>query len=133
MGCYGIGITRVVASAIEQNHDDNGIIWPMALAPFHIAIVPINYHKSDDVKAKCDELHDALSNAGFEVLLMDAEKARLGGMLADVELIGVPHRIVVGDRGLEKGEIEYRHRAASENEALNADNVIDALTQKLSR
>lgn len=132
MGCYGIGITRVVASAIEQNHDDNGIIWPMALAPFHIAIVPINYHKSDDVKAKCDELHDALNNAGFEVLLMDAEKARLGGMLADVELLGIPHRIVVGDRGLEKGEIEYRQRAASENEALAADNIIDALIQKLS-
>jgi len=131
MGCYGIGITRVVASAIEQNHDDNGIIWPEALAPFQLAIVPINYHKSDAVRAQCNEIHNALTAQGIDVLLMDGEKARLGGMLADVELIGIPHRVVVGDRGLEKGEIEYRHRAASENEALNAENIIEQLTQKL--
>jgi len=115
MGCYGIGVSRVVASAIEQNNDDNGILWPNALAPFQIAIVPINMHKSEQVRETCEKLYSDLQSAGLDVLFMDEEKARLGGMLADVELMGLPHRIVVGDRGLEKGVVEYRNRRESDN------------------
>ena len=132
MGCYGIGITRVVAAAIEQNYDDNGIKWPAALAPFQVAIAPINYHKSSAVAAACDRIYDELTQAGIEVILMDAEKARLGGILADIELVGITHRIVVGDRGLEAGEIEYRHRHASDNEALAADNVVAELLARIN-
>ena len=116
MGCYGIGVSRVVAAAIEQNHDDNGIIWPEALAPFQIALVPINMHKSDAVRETCEKLYTDLQQAGYDVLYMDEEKARLGGMLADVELMGLPHRLVIGDRGLENGTVEYRSRRASENQ-----------------
>jgi prolyl-tRNA synthetase len=115
MGCYGIGVSRVVASAIEQNNDDNGILWPNALAPFHIAIVPINMHKSEQVRETCEKLYTELQTSGLDVLFMNEEKARLGGMLADVELMGLPHRIVVGDRGLEKGVVEYRNRRESDN------------------
>lgn len=115
MGCYGIGVSRVVASAIEQNNDENGILWPNALAPFHIAIVPINMHKSEQVRETCEKLYTELQNSGLDVLFMNEEKARLGGMLADVELMGLPHRIVVGDRGLEKGVVEYRNRRESDN------------------
>ncbi|TNE76371.1 MAG: proline--tRNA ligase [Gammaproteobacteria bacterium] len=115
MGCYGIGVSRVVAAAIEQNHDDNGIIWPEALAPFQVALVPINMNKSEAVRETCEKLYAELSNAGLDVLFMDEEKARLGVMLADVELIGIPHRVVVGDRGLEQGEVEYCCRREGEN------------------
>jgi prolyl-tRNA synthetase len=132
MGCYGIGITRVVASAIEQNYDDNGIKWPAALAPFQVAIAPINYHKSEKVAAACDELYQQLTAAGVEVLLMDAEKARLGGILADIELVGITHRVVIGDRGLESGEIEYRHRHAAENESLAVDNLLTELLARVN-
>ena len=116
MGCYGIGVSRIVAAAIEQNNDANGIIWPDSIAPFQIAIVPINMHKSETVKHACETLYDNLSSAGYEVLFMDEPKARLGGMLADIELIGIPHRIVIGDRGLEGGTVEYRNRRESENQ-----------------
>ena len=116
MGCYGIGVSRIVAAAIEQNNDANGIIWPDSIAPFQIAIVPINMHKSETVKHACETLYDKLSSAGYEVLFMDEPKARLGGMLADIELIGIPHRIVIGDRGLEGGTVEYRNRRESENQ-----------------
>jgi prolyl-tRNA synthetase len=115
MGCYGIGVSRVVAAAIEQNHDDQGIIWPPAIAPFQIAIVPINMHKSPAVAQKCEDLYQHLKQAGHDVLFMDEPKARLGVMLADVELIGIPHRLVVGDRGLEAGTVEYKGRRDSES------------------
>lgn len=131
MGCYGIGVSRVVAAAIEQNHDDNGIIWPASIAPIQVAIVPINYGKSDAVREKCDAIYEALSAQGIDCLLFDEPKARLGGILADVELIGIPHRIVVGDRGLDKGEIEYRQRRASDNEAIAADTVIETLIERV--
>lgn len=131
MGCYGIGVTRVVASAIEQNHDENGIIWPETIAPFQLAIVPINQHKSPAVKETCEKLYDELSELGVDVIYMDEDKARLGVMLADVELMGIPHRVVVGERNLNDGKIEYRHRKAEENEMLNADNVIAELRAKL--
>ena len=109
MGCYGIGVTRVVAAAIEQNHDDSGIIWPDALAPFQLAICPINYHKSEEVKAVADQLYSECIANGIEVLL-DDRKLRPGVMFSDMELIGVPHRIVFSDRGLKQQQFEYKGR-----------------------
>ena len=109
MGCYGIGITRVVAAAIEQNHDDKGIIWPAPLAPFAVAIAPIGYDRNDAVRALADTLHDELHAAGVEVLLDDRGE-RPGVMFADLELIGIPHRITIGDRGLKEGKVEYQAR-----------------------
>lgn len=129
MGCYGIGVSRIVAAAIEQNNDDNGIMWPDAIAPFQIAIVPINMHKSESVKLACEELYDQLTELGYEVLFMDEAKARLGGMLADIELIGIPHRVVIGDRGLDDGKIEYRHRRESENQHIATDDIVRFLTE----
>ena len=131
MGCYGIGVSRIVAAAIEQNHDDNGIIWPDAIAPFQLAIVPINMHKSDKVKEACENLYQKLSDAGYEVLFMDEPKARLGGMLADIELIGIPHRIVIGDRGLEDGTVEYRSRRETENQHIAMDKLDDFIAENL--
>ena len=133
MGCYGIGVSRIVAAAIEQNHDDNGIIWPEAIAPFQLAIVPINMHKSEAVKEACESLYNKLSQAGYEVLFMDEPKARLGGMLADVELIGIPHRIVIGDRGLEEGTVEYRSRRETENQHIAMDKLDDFIANNLSK
>lgn len=127
MGCYGIGVSRIVAAAIEQNHDANGIIWPQAIAPFDVAIVPINGHKCPHVAEQAERLYQQLQTAGFEVLLMDEAKARLGVMLADIELIGIPHRIVIGDRGLAAGEYEYRARTASDNQAVAIDAIVDHL------
>jgi prolyl-tRNA synthetase len=109
MGCYGIGVTRVVAAAIEQNHDARGIVWPAPMAPFQVALVPIGYHKSAEVRAATDELYRGLAQAGLEVLLDDREE-RPGVMFADMELIGLPHRIVVSERGLKEGAIEYQGR-----------------------
>ena len=132
MGCYGIGVSRIVAAAIEQNHDENGIIWPDAIAPFHIALVPINMHKSDRVKETCETLYTQLTSAGYEVLFMDEQKARLGAMLADIELIGIPHRIIVGDRGLEDGTVEYRHRRALDNQYIGLDKLPEFLASTIS-
>ena len=131
MGCYGIGVSRIVAAAIEQNHDENGIIWPTAIAPFQIAIVPINMHKSEVVKQACEGLYSQLTEAGFDVLFMDEQKARLGSMLADIELIGIPHRLVVGDRGLDEGKIEYRDRTQSENQSIDIDQLVAFISDKL--
>lgn len=127
MGCYGIGVTRVVAAAIEQNHDDNGIIWPAAIAPFQVALIPINAHKSAAVSEKCEALYVELQAAGYDVIYMDEAKARLGVMLADTELMGIPHRFVVGDRGLEAGNIEYKGRRDSEKTEIPMDSIIDFL------
>ena len=109
MGCYGIGITRVVAAAIEQNHDGKGIAWPQPLAPFAVAIAPVGYDRNEGVKALADSLHDRLEAAGVEVLLDDRGE-RPGVMFADLELIGIPHRITIGDRGLKEGKVEYQAR-----------------------
>ena len=133
MGCYGIGVSRIVAAAIEQNHDDNGIIWPDAIAPFQLAIVPINMHKSELVKETCENIYQKLSDAGYEVLFMDEPKARLGGMLADIELIGIPHRIVIGDRGLEEGTVEYRSRRETENQHIAMDKLDDFIAENLRK
>jgi len=112
MGCYGIGVTRVVAAAIEQNHDANGIIWPDALAPFQVVLVPINYEKSALVRETSDRLYEEFTAAGIDALLDDRD-ARPGVKFADSELIGIPHRIVIGERGLHAGNLEYRHRRAT--------------------
>jgi len=132
MGCYGIGVTRVVASAIEQNFDENGIIWTDSIAPFHIAIVPINMQKSPAVAAKCEELYAQLQELGFDVLLMDEDKARLGTMLADTDLMGIPHRIVIGDRGLDAGNIEYKGRRDAEKQEITVDEIVNFLKTKVT-
>ncbi|GAA5524137.1 proline--tRNA ligase [Microbulbifer aestuariivivens] len=131
MGCYGIGVSRIVAAAIEQNHDDAGIIWPQSIAPFQLAIVPINMHKSDLVREKCEHLYEALRAKGIDVLLMDEPKARLGAMLADVELMGIPHRIVIGDRGLERGVVEYKGRRDAESQDFAESQLLQILLEKL--
>jgi len=123
MGCYGIGVSRIVAAAIEQNHDERGIMWPLPIAPFEIAIAPIGYRKSPDVKALADSLHEALSAAGIDVLLDDRDE-RPGVMFADLELIGVPHRITIGERGLKQGQVEYVSRRESTPKMVEAGNVI---------
>jgi prolyl-tRNA synthetase len=117
MGCYGIGITRVVAAAIEQNNDANGIIWPNALAPFQVVLVPLNYQKSARVMEAADKLYQDFIDAGVDVLLDDRD-ARPGVKFADSELIGIPHRIVIGERGLAAGNAEYRHRRATESQEI---------------
>jgi prolyl-tRNA synthetase len=123
MGCYGIGVTRVVAAAIEQNHDARGIIWPDAIAPFQVVVVPINAPKSPRVRETAERLYNELKAAGYDALLDDRDE-RPGVKFADSELIGIPHRVVVGDRGLEKGVLEYRHRRAETSEEFP---VADAL------
>ncbi len=132
MGCYGIGVTRVVAAAIEQNHDDKGIIWPASIAPFQIALIPINAHKSASVSEKCETLYETLQAKGYDVIYMDEAKARLGVMLADTELMGIPHRIVVGDRGLEKGMVEYKGRKDADSQDIATDNIIEFIDSALA-
>jgi prolyl-tRNA synthetase len=114
MGCYGIGVTRVVAAAIEQNHDERGIIWPEPLAPFQVVLVPLNLQKSDRVREVADRLYAELTAEGIEVLYDDRD-ARPGVKFADAELLGIPHRLVVAERGLEAGRLEYRHRRDTES------------------
>ena len=130
MGCYGIGISRVVAAAIEQNHDEKGIIWPASLAPFQVALCPMNMHKSERLKAASGQLYQDLLAAGIDVLF-DDRKVRAGFMFSDMELIGIPHCIIVGDRGLDTGTVEYKARTAQENEEISFANIIDFLKEKL--
>jgi prolyl-tRNA synthetase len=114
MGCYGIGVSRIVAAAIEQHHDDRGMIWPDAIAPFQVALLPMNMKKSQRVREATETLYEGLLAAGLDVLLDDRE-ARPGVMFADMELIGIPHRVVVGEKNLDRGLVEYRHRRAAES------------------
>jgi prolyl-tRNA synthetase len=130
MGCYGIGITRVVAAAIEQNCDDKGIIWPEPLAPFTVAIAPIGYDRSDAVRAAADRLHEELEGAGLEVLLDDRGE-RPGVMFADLELIGIPHRITIGDRNLKDGKVEYQNRRDAQPTAVALADAAALLRSKL--
>lgn len=129
MGCYGIGVSRVVASAIEQNHDDRGIIWPEAIAPFQIALLPLNAHKSQRLREAAEKLYEELQAAGFEVLL-DDRKERPGVMFADMELIGIPHRVVFSEKGLDKGEVEYKGRRDSENQYIPLEQIVDFLKKR---
>ncbi len=124
MGSYGIGISRIVAAAIEQNHDDNGIIWPEAMAPFFVAIVPMKMHKSDRVREQAMKIYQDLQAQGLEVLLDDRNE-RPGVMFADMDLIGIPHRLVIGERGLDQGEIEYKDRSTGEVKAIALGDVVD--------
>ena len=126
MGCYGIGVTRVVAASIEQNHDERGIIWPDALAPFDVVLVPMNLQKSPRVREASERLYTELTEAGFEVLFDDRD-ARPGVKFADAELYGIPHRIVVGERGLDAGKLEYRHRRASASEDFPLGDAVEFL------
>jgi prolyl-tRNA synthetase len=124
MGCYGIGISRVVASAIEQNHDDNGIIWPTALAPFKVAIIPMNMHKSERVKEAANTLYAELENAGIDVIF-DDRKERAGVMFANMELIGIPYRIVIGERSLDKGLFEFKGRTDQQAKEIPITDMVD--------
>ncbi|RYZ78309.1 MAG: proline--tRNA ligase, partial [Moraxellaceae bacterium] len=133
MGCYGIGVTRVVAAAIEQNFDENGIIWTDSIAPFHVAIVPINMNKSAAVAEKAEAIYAELQAAGVDVLFMDDEKARLGVQLANTDLMGIPHRVVIGDRGLEAGNIEYKGRRDAEKQEIPASEIVGFLTARIKR
>ena len=130
MGCYGIGVTRVIAAAIEQNHDDKGITWPAALAPFEVALLPMNMHKSERLKAATEKLYLALKTAGVDVLF-DDRKVRPGFMFSDMELIGIPHRIVLGDKGLDNGMVEYRARTETDNQDIPLDNIVDFICQAI--
>ncbi|HED4470051.1 TPA: proline--tRNA ligase [Pasteurella multocida] len=131
MGCYGIGVTRVIAAAIEQHHDERGIIWPDNIAPFKVAIVPMNMHKSESVQQFAEELYRTLTAQGVEVIF-DDRKERPGVMFADMELIGVPHMIVIGEKNLEKGEIEYKYRRSGEKEMIAKDQLLDVLKAKFA-
>ncbi|KEY60136.1 proline--tRNA ligase [Serratia sp. DD3] len=132
MGCYGIGVSRVVAAAIEQNYDERGIIWPDAIAPFQVAILPMNMHKSFRVQALAEELYDTLRSKGIDVIL-DDRKERPGVMFADMELIGVPHSIVIGDRNLDSEEIEYKNRRVGEKQMIKTSEIIDFLLAQIKR
>ncbi len=129
MGCYGIGVSRVVAAAIEQSHDEKGIIWPQSIAPFDVVLVPIGYHKSEQVAKACDDLYTKLSDIGINVLLDDRNE-RPGVMFADMELIGIPHRIVIGERGLENSVFEYKSRRLDETQDVPIADIISLIKNK---
>jgi prolyl-tRNA synthetase len=132
MGCYGIGVTRIVAAAIEQNHDEKGIIWPEPIAPFEVVLVPLNQHKSPRVREVADRLYAQFTEAGIDVLYDDRD-ARPGVKFADAELLGIPHRIVVGDRGLEAGKLEYRGRRDAESTEFAVDDAITFIRSRMGR
>jgi prolyl-tRNA synthetase len=132
MGCYGIGVTRIVAASIEQNHDERGIIWPEPLAPFQVVLVPMGMHKSARVRERAEALYAELSAAGIEVLFDDRD-ARPGVKFADAELLGIPHRVVIGERGLDAGSCEYRQRRASESQDVPLDGLLAFLRGQFVR
>lgn len=132
MGCYGVGVSRIVAAAIEQNHDEYGIIWPDAIAPFQVVLIPMNMHKSVRIAEATEQLYAELTAAGIEVLF-DDRKERPGVMFADMELIGIPHSIVIGERNLDNREVEYKNRRTGEKQLLNLDNVIASLQGFLTK
>jgi prolyl-tRNA synthetase len=128
MGCYGIGVTRIVGAAIEQNHDDRGIIWPEPLTPFDVVLIPINMHRSDKLREAAEALYQELTERGIDVLFDDRD-ARPGVKFADAELIGIPHRLVISDRGLEAGELEYRHRRDEDSRMMKRDDALNLLLE----
>ncbi|OQX34070.1 MAG: proline--tRNA ligase, partial [Candidatus Sedimenticola endophacoides] len=130
MGCYGIGVSRVVAAAIEQHHDPRGIVWPAAIAPFEVALLPMKMDKSHRVREAAERLLAQLQEAGIDTLL-DDRNVRPGFMFADMELIGIPHRIVIGERGLDEGRLEYKGRRDSENRMIEIDGIVDFLQRQL--
>jgi len=130
MGCYGIGVTRVVAASIEQNHDENGIIWPASLAPFQVALVTLNYDKSEEVRQVSDQLYADLQAAGIDVLL-DDRKERPGVKFADMELMGLPHRLVISDRGIQAGTFEYKGRRDTDKQDVPAEGIVDFIKAQI--
>ncbi len=132
MGCYGIGVTRVVASAIEQNHDDKGIIWPDSIAPFQIALIPMNWAKSVRIQEESTKLYEALKTAGYDVYFDDRNE-RPGVKFSDAELIGIPHRIVVGEKGLDAGTLEYKHRRDSESRDISREGLMEFLANTVNK
>jgi prolyl-tRNA synthetase len=124
MGCYGIGVTRIVAATIEQNHDKFGIIWPKSIAPFSVVIIPMNMHKSPRIKEVAEKLYKDLCDAGIEVLF-DDRKERPGVMFNDMELIGIPNSIVIGERNLDNQQVEVKCRASGEKSLLELENVLE--------
>lgn len=130
MGCYGIGVSRIVAAAIEQNYDDKGIMWPTPMAPFHINLIPLHYHKSYRVKEAADKLYQELQQQGFEVL-MDDRNERPGRMFAESDLIGIPHRLVLSERALDENQIEYKNRRESDNQMIGFDQLMGFLKDKI--
>jgi len=132
MGCYGIGVSRIVASAIEQNNDDRGIIWPEAIAPFSVVICPMNMHKSERLKKAAENIYQTLKNAGIDVIF-DDRKERAGVMFADWELIGVPHRLTIGEKGLDGGFVEYLNRKSKEKSELPLDDLLNTMNKILSQ
>jgi prolyl-tRNA synthetase len=130
MGCYGIGVTRLPAAAIEQNHDERGIIWPDAIAPFTVVICPVNMDRSEDVKAAAFKLYEELLALGVDVILDDRGE-RPGAMFADWELIGVPHRVTIGDKGLKDGVVEYQNRRDTESTKVAVADVLAHVKAKL--
>ncbi len=131
MGCYGIGCTRIVAAAIEQNHDDSGIIWPDTIAPFQVVIVPMNMHKSERVKEAAEKLYADLTEQGIEVLF-DDRKERPGVMFKDMELIGIPHIVVIGERSMDEGHFEYKNRRSGEKTAIAMTDIVEHIKAQLS-
>jgi prolyl-tRNA synthetase len=131
MGCYGIGVTRLLGAAIEQNHDERGIIWPEPIAPFSVVICPVNYRQSEPVRQVADRLHAELESAGVDVILDDRGE-RPGSMFADWELIGVPHRITVGERGLKQGQVEYAHRRSLQADTVPLEDAVGLVAQRIS-
>jgi prolyl-tRNA synthetase len=131
MGCYGVGVSRIVAAAIEQNHDQYGIIWPAAIAPFQVALVPMNMYKSVRIQDTAEALYKALTAAGVEVLF-DDRKERPGVMFADMELLGIPHHIVIGERNLDERQVEYKNRRSGEKSLLAIDDVVTEILAKLA-
>jgi prolyl-tRNA synthetase len=132
MGCYGIGVSRVVAAAIEQYHDDDGICWPASMAPFEVVIIPLNMHKSEAVARAAEDLYRQLTERGYEVLL-DDRNDRPGVKFADMELIGIPHQIIIGDRGLKQGQLEYKARQVPGKHTLELDTALAFIEQKLAK
>ncbi|HHH36630.1 MAG TPA: proline--tRNA ligase [Gammaproteobacteria bacterium] len=130
MGCYGIGVSRIVAAAIEQHHDERGILWPQAIAPFQVALLPLNMHKSRRLREAVENLYETLTAAGLEVLL-DDRRERPGVMFADTDLVGIPHRLVLGERGLDKGMVEYKHRRDAEPRDIPLESVTEFLKSRL--
>jgi len=128
MGCYGIGVSRIVPAAIEQNHDERGIIWPAPLAPFDVALLPLNMHKSEKLQAEAGQLYDDLAAAGYQVLF-DDRPLRPGPMFADAELLGIPHRVVLSERGLDAGTVEYKGRTDADKRDLARAELLKFLKQ----
>ena len=131
MGCYGIGVSRIVAAAIEQNNDEKGIIWPIAMAPYQLALIPVNMHKSVRLREAVISLYKKLLDNNIEVILDDRNE-RPGVMFSDMELIGVPHRFVFSEKGLDSGEIEYKARTINENKNIKIEKAIAFIKEKTS-